>query len=565
MAWLLWLGLAGGTLDALSALSSPSGTEAGMPTDTLHLLLQQADAEFADNVYPAAFADYRQALGRMRHLPAGHAAAEAYSQVYLRLGQSCYFMGKYAEGIHYLYELLEEHAPDTVRKAESYILLGNLYLRLQKDSTALRHLAEAREHLDAASPRMNDSIEAELYCDLYICYSSVHLQKGDYPAAQAYLNRAKQYCGTHSRHLGRIYQNEALLHMAEGDDPGAESFYRKAIALTDEPYAKAVLLNNLAVFYLQHARYDEALSLLYRNVREAAAIDAAHVLGNTYYIYSQVYAQTGDYRRAYDYSLKYRTVADSIFDAESEERVLLQNIRYETLRLANEKELVEYRLKVTELENFKKNALIAVLILVVAVAAALIVLAVQKAARQKRRNRLLKEQLQTIGKEKDDMLRTSREQYEAELDSKTRKLTANVMYTAEMRDAARLVLKDVDKLRPICTNPEAAPLLDDIHNHMRPLAVDEFGWDDFDLYFGQTHPAFFTELHKVFPGLTPMENRLCAFIVLNLSTKEIASLTNRSVRTVETMKFRLRKKLGLDRDTSLLAFLQRFNHPSAGQ
>ena len=217
MAWLLWLSLAGGTLDALSALSLPSGTEAGTPADTLRLLLQQADAEFADNVYPAAFADYRQALERMRHLPAGHAAAEAYSQVYLRLGQSCYFMGKYAEGIHYLYELLEKHVPDTVFKTESYILLGNLYLRLQKDSTALRHLAEARELLDAASPRMNDSTEAELYPKSFIrlCLISVLVASVFFMAFFAgiagYVKRKGVKKRRHKTESGQRYSPDGLM------------------------------------------------------------------------------------------------------------------------------------------------------------------------------------------------------------------------------------------------------------------------------------------------------------------------------------------------------------------
>lgn len=51
---------------------------------------------------------------------------------------------------------------------------------------------------------------------------------------------------------------------------------------------------------------------------------------------------------------------------------------------------------------------------------------------------------------------------------------------------------------------------------------------------------------------------------MNLTTKEISALTNRSVRTVETAKFRLRKKLDIPKDTNILAFLWQFTEESSG-
>ncbi len=530
--------------------------------DSLRTLLCEADARYADNIYPAAFAAYKQALAHMQRMPAGQAAMEEYAHVYLRLGKTCYYTGRYDEGIRYVYELLEKHPLSREQQAEAHLLLGNLYLRLQKDNTALRHLDKVREYVapPAGEGMPGDTLRAGMYGELYLCCSSVYLQKGDYAQARSCLEAAREHCGADGLLLGRIYQNEALLCLIAGDVEGAEAYYRKALVLVEEPYTQAVLRNNLAVCYLQRNQPAEALRLLADNEREATAIDASHVLGNTYYIYAQAFAQTGDYRRAYEYDVKCREVADSLFDTESEERILQQNIRYETLRLENEKKLAEYRLRVAELEGFKKNTLIAFLVLAVGVAVALIVLVAKKAARQKQSNRQLAKQLRTIGQEKDDMLRVSREQYEAELSNKTRKLAANIMYTAEMREAVQRIAKDVEKLEPLCPpGGDATALLDDIRTHMRPLTTGDCGWDDFDLYFGETHPAFFSELYKAFPNLTPMENRLCAFIVLNLSTKEIASLTNRSVRTVESMKFRLRKKMGIPRNVSILSFLQRFN------
>ncbi len=80
----------------------------------------------------------------------------------------------------------------------------------------------------------------------------------------------------------------------------------------------------------------------------------------------------------------------------------------------------------------------------------------------------------------------------------------------------------------------------------------------FDETFDQVHDDFLTRLKALHPELTPRELRLCAFLRMNLSTKEIAPLMNISVRGVEIGRYRLRKKLNLERDENLIDYLIRF-------
>ena len=60
------------------------------------------------------------------------------------------------------------------------------------------------------------------------------------------------------------------------------------------------------------------------------------------------------------------------------------------------------------------------------------------------------------------------------------------------------------------------------------------------------------ELH---PSITPNDLRLCAYLRLNLSSKEIAPLLNISHKSVEVKRYRLRKKMGLDHDQSLADYI----------
>lgn len=77
-------------------------------------------------------------------------------------------------------------------------------------------------------------------------------------------------------------------------------------------------------------------------------------------------------------------------------------------------------------------------------------------------------------------------------------------------------------------------------------------WHLFETNFERAHEQFLNNLKKQFPELTPKDLRLCAFLRMNLSSKEIAPLLGISVRGVENHRYRLRKKMGLEHDENLI-------------
>lgn len=83
-------------------------------------------------------------------------------------------------------------------------------------------------------------------------------------------------------------------------------------------------------------------------------------------------------------------------------------------------------------------------------------------------------------------------------------------------------------------------------------------WKIFEHNFNQVHEDFFNQLKKQFPKLTHKDLKLCAYIKMNIPTKEIAPLMNISDRGVETHRYRLKKKLNLDKK-DLQIFLKNFN------
>lgn len=83
-------------------------------------------------------------------------------------------------------------------------------------------------------------------------------------------------------------------------------------------------------------------------------------------------------------------------------------------------------------------------------------------------------------------------------------------------------------------------------------------WDRFRLHFDEVHGNLLRRLKESFPALTPYDLKLCAYIRLNLSSKDIARILNVTPRAIEISRWRLRKKLGIDSETNLVEFFMNF-------
>jgi len=81
-------------------------------------------------------------------------------------------------------------------------------------------------------------------------------------------------------------------------------------------------------------------------------------------------------------------------------------------------------------------------------------------------------------------------------------------------------------------------------------------WKELEMHFEQMDDGFFKRLSARFPALTVSDRKLCAYLRINMSTKDIHAITNQSLRSIEIARTRLREKLGLKgRDEDLNRFL----------
>jgi len=101
-------------------------------------------------------------------------------------------------------------------------------------------------------------------------------------------------------------------------------------------------------------------------------------------------------------------------------------------------------------------------------------------------------------------------------------------------------------------------LLRRLHREIVENIEHDDDWQKFSQHFDFVYDNYLKRLSKRFPSLTRGDLRLCAYLKMDLSSKEIAPLMNMTIRSVEMTRHRLRKKLGLTREDNLGSFLQNF-------
>ncbi len=155
----------------------------------------------------------------------------------------------------------------------------------------------------------------------------------------------------------------------------------------------------------------------------------------------------------------------------------------------------------------------------------------------------------------NDNIRKEKILLEQDLDYKNKKLVTNLMYILKDNKFITYLLKQLSEIKKV-PKPQANKEIDKLIKQLR-VETKKQPWDEFETYFQEVHVDFYKKLSEEY-NLTPNELKIAAFIKLNLSSKEISSITNQSTRTIDVARYRLRKKLGINNtDTNLSSFLNK--------
>lgn len=178
----------------------------------------------------------------------------------------------------------------------------------------------------------------------------------------------------------------------------------------------------------------------------------------------------------------------------------------------------------------------------------------------------MREQEQRFLEEKkmqqQEITKLKNQKLQYELRHKSRDLansTMNVIRKNEiLLDINNNLVKIADDIRSEKHPAELLKHIERVQDDIRKNIERDDNWKKFETNFDIVYENYLKRLGTDYPALTVSDKKLCAYLKMGLSSKDIAPLLNMSFRSVEMSRYRLRKKLNLNRDVNLTEFLQSY-------
>lgn len=143
----------------------------------------------------------------------------------------------------------------------------------------------------------------------------------------------------------------------------------------------------------------------------------------------------------------------------------------------------------------------------------------------------------------------------SKLRSKEDELAKMSTYIVAKNELLSSLMKDVEYHQGLINNKDDKKTLTPLVKRLKEEIDDSGDWERFQLQFSSAYPGFINYLTSKYFELSSGDIKLCCYLKMNMNTKDVAQLTGLSVRAVENKRYRLRKKLSLNKDTNLLSFL----------
>ncbi|MCF8365970.1 MAG: tetratricopeptide repeat protein [Bacteroidales bacterium] len=341
--------------------------------------------------------------------------------------------------------------------------------------------------------------------------------------------------------LAKCFLNIANLHKKMGEYVNAKKYYDSSIYLSEKNnivFGIIIGKMNLGKFYNQTGNYQQSLKTL----REAQKLLSGYKLpeadARLSAWMSEAFKQTGVYDSALYYFEKYEHINDSISGQKTKDKVLELEKKYQSERKA--REIAELQKNVSEEKSRNKIFIIAlVFVVVLSLFTGLLLIFRRRAA-------ILKEKL------------TLQENMELKntMELRNQELVSKALMVSNLNEHLGKINHLILQIKP-SLNAEAVEKLEILVRDLEVSLPDQ-AWREFETRFDQVHQGFFNRLTAQFPELSPTELKISSLLRLNMSTKDIALLTNRSIGTVDNIRSSIRKKLKLDAEANLTCFLLSF-------
>ncbi|MDR0683247.1 MAG: tetratricopeptide repeat protein [Dysgonamonadaceae bacterium] len=441
------------------------------------------------------------------------------AMIYNNMGAIYYTLGELEKAEFYLLKAIDINKKNGAKKElfNNYNNLGGIYIKRKAYNQALETSLLAIQQLDNENEK-----DVYLYYFMQNNIATIYLLKNDPNLAISYLSNAKEYQIKHEfiSDLVRTYASLSQAFEMIGMKDSAQLYIEKSLQ-------QVQLLNN------------------------------KHIESQILQEMSDYHERNGNVEKAYKALKKVYQINDSISLVDNQQKMNNLERMYFADKKIRENELEIKNITLQKLASDRLwiiSASVAILLIIVV----LYLINYSKNKEKERKNEELLLQHQTELHEKEKELQKQKEtDLNETIDKKNRELASYTLYVIKNNEFIADIKEELKQLL-LELNPKDRHYREHIRQLINKLNQQHStdNWEEFSYYFEKVHPSFYRNLEEHYPDLTLKEKRLCAFLKLGLSSKEISAITFKEVRSVESARNRLRKKLGISPEDSLTDFLQ---------
>lgn len=489
---------------------------------------------------------YSQAINVFESINDKSSAAMCYNSLgNLYTSQSNYLLALecYHKGL-----AIREETRDTNAIAKSLISIGGIYL-IQKNYT------KALEYNHKAVEIAKKSNDKHTIAGGLLNIGSIYLETNDKRSID-FFDKALEI----SKELNiislqiAIYLNYGELYYNLSELDKSFKSFENALELSEITKQKSTTSFaklQIAKIYFAKNDFSNALKYAQSSLEIAENLKLIKTEKDLHELLSNIYAKNNNYKNAYIHSQLFKQLSDSIFNENNIRQLTELEFTY---KFEKEKRVIalEQQKEFAVMVAKKKQQLIIIIILAISVIlVSLLALYINRLYRFKNSANIA---INKLEQEKKNLLEKEIERINLELEQHQKSLALNTLKLSKNTERDTETVKKLEAILE-STTPENRWLMLDIIASFKKNSRSS-SWNEFELLFQNVHNSFYENINNKFPDLTANERKLCAFLKLNMSSKDIANITFQSEEALKKARQRLRQKLGIGRDTNLNAYIQ---------
>ncbi|PLX10394.1 MAG: hypothetical protein C0598_10460 [Marinilabiliales bacterium] len=466
-------------------------------------------------------------------------------------------LGDYDKALTYYYNSLA--ISDSLNWLEaSTACLNNISVLYNINGNTQQAISILKESWNKVKDKNHDNILFDVGINLFDMYVQINNHDSAYLYGSRVLDLAKKLDSPYNQ--AYVLLGFSKLYLAKKDYKAAIKSINNAIDISEEKGFGELKLESyllLAEVYRKRGSLQKSKVYMNKAFETDTSLDILSLHIKYLFQLAKLRESEDNFKSAYIYYQKAIHLKDSV--NKSWEKVKYSEIEtLSQIKLQKQRnEVLEKDLSINKLRIKHQRLILIISAGSLIVLLLLVIILYRKRKYEKKTNELLREQNKKI-KTQDKIIRIKNEEsLKLELDYKNRQLTSFSLSALKLSKALDNVFQS---LREILNTQNiksgTRKNIEAIIQNFKPHSTEN-EWEEFRSYFEAVHPSFYKNLKKKAPNMTFNEQKICAYVRLGMTTKEIASITFRQIRSIESTRFRIRKKLGLTATDNLYDYLEK--------